>query len=155
MTLYVGLDTATVTGVAFWNPRMQVAAVVEFKGSPVEQLHSILGELPYKKADVVFVLEKLYNFRNAKTTRSLLERYGYLKYTLIERGFRVEEVHPRMARNFLKVATKEDVFRYFIPFYRGNLYLSSNHTDALAVALYQADCDGWGLLTASMEIQDA
>lgn len=142
---YIGLDTATLMGVAVWNPDRHIAVVTQNKGTPIEQLYFInqnVFGLMEETADCEFVMEVLHNFRNAVTTRSLLERYGFLKWSLKAVQFEVEEVSPDMARSFLGTKEKEDTFRYFTKYFDGSM-LTNNHTDALAVAIYQSTLDGY------------
>jgi Holliday junction resolvasome RuvABC endonuclease subunit len=112
------------------------------QGSPIEQGIVAFAKGINPSYATTYVLERLHTFRNANTTRSLLERYGYLKYLLQSGGYRVEEVSPRMARKHLGLVEKEEVYEYFKKLYTG-LRLTSHMTDALAVALYQADRDGY------------
>lgn len=149
--VYVGLDTATITGVAIWMPKTHRALVSQVKGTPIEQLIYIKEQLEAIRGEVVVVMEQMHYFRNAKTIRSLVERYGYLKYTLLEAGYRVEEVAPRVARSHFGAAGKEEMFRLFMPYFDGTA-LTSNHTDALAVALKQACDDGENFNLEALEI---
>lgn len=143
--VYVGLDTATVSGIAMWSPILHVGLVLQTKGTPTELLLCI-SELVLSKLneniEPIFVLERQHNFLNANTARSLLERLGYIKYSLLSIGYTVHEAGTAEVRSFLKCKTKEETFRFFHPIYRGNA-LTDNHTDALALALYQADQDGY------------
>lgn len=140
---FIGLDTALVTGIALYNSEMNYAGVMQRKGTPVEQLATIIAVISHLRlgwvdsSQIVLVMEKLHNFRNAVSTRSLLERYGYLKNSLLERGYQVQEVSPKEARSFLGVGGKEETFHLLKTRFQGTLF-SSDHADALAIALYQA-----------------
>lgn len=138
MTTYVGLDTATVMGVAFYQPDFHVASVYEVRGTPLEQRRFICERA---KEDMVYVFEKQHHFRNAVTARSLLERYGYLKWFLLDAKMLVREASPLPVRKLLGCKNKDTVHRIMMPFIVG-MHLTSNHTDALAVALYAAHQDG-------------
>lgn len=140
MTIYVGLDTATTTGLAVWFPTLQKALVSQCKGTPLKQLKHIQGYVFFPTPEVVIAMESIHNFRNANVTRSLLERYGFLKYSLLAEGFRVEEIPPKMARRSLGVNSKREAYEYLSTFCTGKL--TDNHTDALAIALYQALAEG-------------
>lgn len=142
MKVYIGLDTALVTGIALWYPTENLALVTDIKGNPLEQFHWIYHLIP--SGELCLVLEKMVHFRNAKTTRSLLERYGFLKYSFLDRDFRVEEVHPGLARKFIGAKSKEDVKRYFWnrEIACGVQPLSEHQADALTVALYQSHLEG-------------
>src|SRR5687767_8973013 len=142
---YIGLDTATVMEVAVWCPDTHIATVVQNKGTPVEQLFFInqyvFGYLE-DGADNEFVMEKQHYFRNADTIRSLMERYGSLKWTLQSIGFTVNEISPDIARKFLGTKEKEDTFALFTKYFTGSM-MTNNHSDALAVAIYQSTLDGY------------
>jgi hypothetical protein len=151
--VYVGLDTAKVMGAAIWFPRQQKAWVEECKGSPLAQWKFIQDLLyPVPEEDVVFVFEKQHNFYNAKTTRSLLERYGFLKFSILgSTRCQVREVSPKVARAYLETSTKKETFRRFIPYFAGD-YLTDNHTDALAVAIYESHTDGLELNWSKLSV---
>jgi hypothetical protein len=149
MKSYVGIDSASIGGVAFYNPTLHKALVTELKGNPLTQLiqlNLLVSEVLKKKManDAVFVFEQLVHFRNAKTVRDLLERSGFLKWTLKGLNFKVaEDIDPNVARGWLQTKDKEGTFRFFLPFYKSSLVLTNNHTDALAIAIYQAHLDGY------------
>lgn len=142
MTMYIGLDTATVTGVAFYQPAFNIASVYETKGTPIEQWRFVNKKaFALKHLTINFVIEKQHNTLNMNTTRSLFERYGYIKWRFQEEGITLLEVSPKPARKVLNCKDKETLFRVCLPFLVGS-HLTSNHTDALAVALYVAHQDG-------------
>lgn len=154
--VYIGIDPATVCGVAIYYPEQNMARVMEVKGTPVEQLSTILEYLFKDIGEeklLIFSMEKLHNFRNANTTRSLLERYGYLRHTLDSLGFPVRETSPASVRAHLQVKTKTELFDYLGSFYRGK-HLTNNHTDALAIAIYQAWLDGLNFQPITFRIED-
>lgn len=137
--IYIGLDTATRMGVAIVQG--EKVGVMEIKGDPFTQwcaLRSLL--MSCEPAALVF--EKQHNFLNAKTTRNLLERYGFLKYSLLSLHYRVEEVSPKVARHALGVKTKQEMLQLLHPYYHGSRKFTDNHADAAAVALYQMCQDG-------------
>lgn len=138
MTLiYVGLDIATVTGYAIWNPETQVAKVWQMKGDPIAQIKSLSHVLQKEKlGSAIICIEELHHIQNHKTVVSLAERRGFIYYTLVGVGYTVQNVHSESARSLLKTRNKEETFRKFIPFYKGSAALTSDMTDALAVALY-------------------
>lgn len=151
MNIYVGLDMATVTGIAIYIPKEPIAIVHQYKGNPIEQLNTIkkllniymttnnyktISNYPY-----TFVIEELKTFRNAHTTRLLLEMTGYIRYSLVSLGYRVLEVAPSIVRSYLDTKTKQGTLDFFLPRYTGS-NLTNNHTDALALAIYQAHADG-------------
>lgn len=144
--IYVGMDCAIVGGVAFYDPNLQAAVVTEIKGDPLEQLKRVndLNTMlrAWKVREKVFVFEMLVHFRNAVTVRSLLERVGFLRWNLIGVGFRTTEVDPNKARRYLGTGNKENTLNFFAPMFKGS-FLTNNHTDALAVALFQSHEDGY------------
>jgi hypothetical protein len=157
--LYVGLDVATKLGIALWKPLENVAHVEMVKGEPVDQVVRVLevagfgsgGKNPV--SELVFVMETLPSFQNARTTRSLLERYGYLKHTLKCTGFPVMECNISSIRHSLGVNKKMQVFDYFLPYYRGT-HLTTDHTDALATAIHQSMVDLYPYDKDSLIIHD-
>lgn len=152
MKYYMGLDTATTTGIALWIPGEQRALVSEITGDPNEQFDYIVGDAcPDDDENVAFVMEQMHYFRNAKTIRSLVERYGYLKYSLLGLGYPVYEVAPSVARHHLGVKSKKETHSLFLPHFDGEKF-TSNHSDALAVALKQACDDGENFRLEALEI---
>lgn len=136
---YVGLDVATWCGIAIFIPSANKATVQDFKGTPLEQAEHIKN---YISTDCTVVFELEMYFRNAKTIRSLIERQGYIKHALLWQSCRVTEVPPKSARRFLNTKSKAETHHKFIDNFWGEP-LTNNHTDALAVAMYQAYQDGW------------
>lgn len=153
--VYIGLDLATVTGICVYIPERNLALVREYKGNAIKQLNNINSILVtdlYKISSIYniyinkyktisIVIEQLHNFRNANTVRLLLEMSGYIRYTLTVDGYTVNYVAPDVARSHLGTKSKEDTHKLFIPNFKGSV-LTSNHTDALAIAIYQAHLDG-------------
>lgn len=142
---YIGLDIATVTGMALYRTESETIEVALNKGDPISQyarLNNFLESLDFRDRHPVFLLEKPLHFRNANTLRQLVERYGYIKHSLIHAGvYRVEELNLNSVRKHLQCRSKEEVFRFFVPLYLGD-YLTSDHTDAAALCLYQAAVEG-------------
>jgi hypothetical protein len=156
--LYLGLDTATVTGVALLNPVSNSAIVYETKGIPNLQYKFIDNllkgiEVTCKAHVETIAMEELRNFRNAKVTRSLLGRYGFILWSLRGMGYEVQEIAPKVARAKLNFRDKESVFRGFIPYLTSSLPFTSNHADALALALYVALMDGYECKLESLKIK--
>jgi hypothetical protein len=144
--IFIGMDCAIVGGVACYDPNEHIALVTELKGTPLNHLQQINALLILLKGwslrDKVFVFETLVHFRNAVTVRSLLERTGFLKWSLTGVGFETYDVDPNTARKFLGTGTKEATLKFFAPNFKGS-FLTNNHTDALAIALYKANMDGY------------
>lgn len=152
---YIGLDVATMAGIAKWIPEINVAVVDEMKGTPNHQLQYIINSvLPPKEmaVETIFVLEKPFHFQNANTTRSLLERYGFIKYSLLGFGYQVREPNLNSARAWLGVRDKQGVFDHYVPHLNSGRMLTSNHTDALLVAMYEAQQDGFTVEWSSLQI---
>lgn len=156
---YLGLDTATVTGIAVLLPGYR-AAVASVKGNPIQQL-GVIGPLIIALMkdfpQINISMEKQHNFFNADTARSLVERYGFIKWTLTGSGFVVNEVSPKPARKLLEVNSKEECFRKFCNYYKGTA-LTSDHTDALALCIFSAHQEGYPmdwkrLVIADIEIE--
>lgn len=147
MKTYVGMDNASIGGVAFYNPTLHLALVAEVRGNPIYQLSQInvlmgMSIKTLKANDILFVFEMLVHFRNANTVRSLAERSGFLKYSLQGSGFKTVDVDPNVVRKSLGTKDKDGTFEFFAKFYKGK-FLTNNHTDAVAVAVYQAKMDGY------------
>jgi|SRR5688500_5376130 len=155
--LYVGLDTAETMGVALYYPKNRLALVTEVKGTPIEQYiyitNNILLPIGNDKEQVLFIIEKLTNFLNAKTTRSLLERIGYLKYTLLSNGQLVEELAPTIARKTLGIRSNKRTVQLLFQKYT-EMKLSDNHTDALALVVHRAVQDGYPLNIGETTIKE-
>lgn len=154
---YIGLDIATVTGMAIYTPSTETIEVALNKGDPISQyvrLVNYLETMDYKDRHPTFVLELPLHFQNANTSRSLIERYGYLKHSLIRAGvYEVVEVNLNSVRKYLGCKTKEDVFRFFQPLYEGD-YLTSDHADAAALCLYQASVEGHTVDLSRLKVRD-
>lgn len=140
--VYLGLDVAQTTGIAYYSG--DSAKVTDVKGYPYNQF-KLIARLIRKRLEydeeVVVVMEQPVHFQNAKTTRDLLQRYGYLKWSLLHTGCKVLEVNLNSVRSFLKCRTKQSVFELMLDFYVGSR-LTDDMTDALACCLYQAHIDG-------------
>ena len=139
--IYVGLDIAETMGVAIYYPDKSLAEVVEVKGLPYEQLEVLRKQyVPFHQTVVRFSIESLTHQRNAKTVRNLQQRIGYLKFSLIREGYKVNEVNINSVRHFLEAKNKKEVHALLSTLSKDEL--TDNHTDALAVALYQAKREG-------------
>jgi Holliday junction resolvasome RuvABC endonuclease subunit len=131
--LFVGLDIATKMGVAFVNFGSKKITTVVYKGTPqiqLERLVDVVGDFE----GVVVRIETLVSFRNAKTTRSLLTRTGYISHSLENEKATIEYVTPTEARRFLGVKTKAEVKDFFNRFAPG---ITDDEADAIAVAVYK------------------
>lgn len=139
--IYVGLDVAETMGVALWHPKEERAEVFEVKGLPYEQME-VLRKLEYDKRTHVFAIERLTHMRNANVVRSLHQRAGYLKFSLLKEGCMVNEVNINSVRHLLETKNKRETHDVFLDFYQGDFF-TNNHSDALAAAIYQANKDGF------------
>jgi hypothetical protein len=154
--IYIGLDVATVTGISIYQPVWGQAKVTQFRGEPL-QLFGFIKEYvldPYLYYTKVFVMELPNHFRNAATTRNLLERYGFIKYTLIDYGQNPVEVNLNSVRSYFRTKNKEEVKRYFKPHYKGKKAFTDNHSDALAVAIYQSVQDKYRYDPGTLKIEE-
>lgn len=149
--VYIGLDMATTTGIAVYHPEVEIAWCYLHKGTPIELADKVGRLITYVRKvniwptdNITFAVERLHLVRNMNTVRSLLERYGYIKYNLLAAGYEVLEYGPLPPRKFLgkEFTTKEEVFTFMRQEFKGPL-LTSNHTDALAQALYAAHKQGF------------
>jgi hypothetical protein len=143
--VYLGLDLATISGIALWHPFTHTAEVVQVKGDPIETfafLARVIMPLLGKFQPTV-CMEQSHHFINAKTTRSLLERYGFIKYSLMcnYKGMRIEEPNLNSIRASLGARNKKEMMGILATRYTGP-YLTDNHTDALACCIYQSKEDG-------------
>lgn len=142
--VYVGLDIATITGIALWHPMTHTAEVVQVKGDPMETFGFIVKVIMplVGKYQPTIVLENQFVGVNSVTTRKLIERYGFIKYSLMcnYQGIRIEEVYPASVRSFFKAKGKKEVMDILATRFTGP-YLTDNHTDALACCIYQSKTD--------------
>lgn len=151
---YVGLDIAETMGVAVWQPEIQRATVYEVKGNPVVQLIE-LGEqilIPLGEEDKPLIaIELLTYLRNAKTTRSILERTGFLRHNLLNFGYTVEDVNLNTARRYLGTKSKFDTQEKFKHYLKS---ITDNHADALAVCIYISSIEGYSIDWNSLFIEE-
>lgn len=140
---YIGLDPAEKTGVCLWNPLTHEAIVDVAKGGPLQQLTYLTNMMRCLPTEgrYVWCYEELHHMRNAHTTKLLSERIGYLKYTLLHRGYRVEAVQTNSARAWLGVKDKEGV-RKAMQKRCDQFNISEDEADAALVAIYQSHLDG-------------
>lgn len=140
--VYIGLDVAQTVGIAVYDG--DSAKVTDARSYPYIQLILIV-RLAQKYILggylITFVMEQPVHFQNAKTTRELLGRYGYLRWSLIHNGYDVQEANLNSVRAFLKCKTKRAVFDLMLPCYSG-LSFTDDKSDALACCLYQAHKEG-------------
>lgn len=155
---YIGLDTATVMGFAFLRTDNNWAFCHVINGNPIEQLKELRSYLSTPaglKETSSIVLEKQHNFRNAISSRSLLERYGYLKYSLINEGWDVQEQSPKVVRKklgFRTIDAKKDLFMMMTHYVKRMPAFTTDQSDALAVALGQAIDDGYHFNWETLQI---
>lgn len=91
--MIVGLDLATTSGIALYDD--DEVKVTTYKGTPIELLTKIES---YLKPGSLCVIEEHKHFRNAKTTRSLLERNGFIFWSLVAKGYEVQKLFPGKGR---------------------------------------------------------
>lgn len=149
--LYIGLDTAKVMGLAWYDKVTHTASVVEVTGTPIEQLAS-LDTIGIQDDDIVtFGFERLHVFVNAATIRNMSERLGFLKWALIAGEYQPKEVGPGEARALWNVKGKAGAPILLDPFARP-MMLTTNHADALLVALFLAHQDDPTLVLYGLKI---
>lgn len=141
ITTYIGVDPATRTGFAYYFPFSNEATVFECPGNPLEQWAFLKAMIEMCPSSLV-CMEVLHHFRNAITTRDILQRSGYLKWSSTSFGYTPREVSTPVIRSFLKCKSKEEVKELFAPHYSGIGRFTDNHSDALAVAMFSAYLDG-------------
>lgn len=128
--MVVALDVATSLGVVYKHPNGKFYCTT-YKGTPVQQLEMLLDVLGDDVTTCLVIIEQLNDFMNANTTRSLLERIGYLKNSLLKVGADIKMVNAMSVRKYLGVKGKEGVKELFSKY-----GLDSDQSDALAVMLY-------------------
>ena len=149
--LYVGIDTAKVMGLAWYDRVRHEATVVEVTGTPIEQFVS-LEMIELQEDDIVtFGFERLHVFVNAATIRNMSERLGFLKWALITSGHTPKEVGPGEARALWSVKGKANAPTLLDPFAK-QATLTTNHADALLVALFLAHRDDPTLVLYGLKI---
>jgi len=149
--LYVGLDTAKVMGLAWYDRVTHSATVVEVTGTPLEQFAS-LEVVAIQDDDIVtFGFERLHVFVNAATIRNMSERLGFLKWALIALENDIREVGPGEARALWNVKGKVGAPLLLDPFAKP-MMLTTNHADALLVALFIAHQDDPTLVLYGLKI---
>lgn len=131
----IGLDIATRTGVAFQynnDPKIQV---MEVHGDPVKLLETIYEIIPKDHVAKVYY-EKLVHFRNARTVRDLLERSGFVRWSLKNDGYLVDEVHVQSVRSWLGVKNKAEAKELIKGVSNCKVKITDNHSDAVGVLLF-------------------
>lgn len=132
MTLMIGLDIAEKMGVVYYRQNSSVYYCTTYKGTPIQQmqmLEDVAGE-DIKNAIVFY--EELNTFVNANTTRSLLQRAGYLKNSLLKLGaLTVDPVNAIAARKFLGCKDKKAVGDAFKKW-----GINQDEADAMAILLF-------------------
>jgi hypothetical protein len=153
--VYIGLDTATISGIALWYPQTNRARVVQVKGDPIETFGFLIRTIMpmVKGKEQRLCMELTHHFQNAKTTRSICERYGFIKYSMRCNYplLQIHEVGASEARKNLGTKGKESTFMKLHSHYVGP-YFTDNHADALAVAMFQSVRDGFPIDWAALRI---
>lgn len=155
---YLGLDTATVTGIALYNVKHNFVGVTLNKGTPIDLYTNVLNiltqmsRLGVEQNKIAIVIEAQHFIRNAKTIRSLSERIGYVRFSLVVGGYRVVDIAPKVARRLLGTVDKQSTFQLLCSYYEGSMF-SSDHADATAVALAQAKLDGYEIDISTLRIR--
>lgn len=119
------------------------------KGNPIEQLdfvESMLSHFFKDRDEIVIAFELMQHMRNAKTIRSLSERVGFLKYSLIDMGYETVEVSTPAARKHSGVKNKVEANTYCQTmvdlFGRGfDKPVSQDMSDALILAIFHFEAD--------------
>jgi len=127
----VALDVATSMGVCYFRIQDNKFYCTTYKGTPIEQLRTLFDVLGDDVNECLVIIEQLNDFMNANTTRSLLERIGYIKNSLLRVGAEIKMVNAMSVRKYLGVKGKEGVRELFSEY-----NLDSDQSDALAVMLY-------------------
>lgn len=150
-TTYIGIDPAIVCGFAYYFPHSHEAHLFECEGNPIEQWE-FLRELIEKCPTSELCIETPNHFRNAVTTRDLVGRYGYLKWSAYAFGFPIRDISMNSARHLLGCKTKEETKQTLKNGYKkGELKITDNHTDALAVAMYGAWLGGYHEMVSKVD----
>lgn len=127
---WIALDVAKSCGVAilYSSGVVRVTTVV---GSPQQQLDRLV-EIIGDNNEFSLVIETLTYFRNAKTIRSLLERSGFLKYSLMNSYLikKIEQVSATDARKALRVKSKGEALKFFRKYLPK---INNDESDALAL----------------------
>lgn len=137
-THVLGLDLATVSGLAIFDISTLEVAAYEVTGNPFEQFKLMAENIENLTISCVGI-EMVMSFNNAKTTRSLLERYGYFKWTLKSLEIPIHEIHPKSARKQFGATTKLNALLLVNKRLKtARCATSYNHSDAVLVALAAA-----------------
>lgn len=137
MKKIVALDIAKRMGVIFYNHPDGVMFCTTYEGAPDEQLQMLLDVLGDEVSDCLFLIEELNTFVNAKTTRSLLHRVGYIKLTLEKLGAEVKMLNAMSVRKYIGAKNKADVRKVFYSL--GLPEMSEDEADALAILCFGMD----------------
>lgn len=137
---YIGLDLAIVSGICVIDTDTNTIDLFQHKGTPIELLDWLFAFIIENEEEGVdsqkMGIEELHQFRNANTTRSLLQRSGYIFYTLSGYKFTVEMVNMESVLPVLKCKNKKELFEYALAITKHSIPITSNHSDALGIALY-------------------
>lgn len=119
-------------GVVYYHYNSGIYHCTTYQGTPIEQLEMLKDFAGEDVEGAVIFYEQLNTFVNANTTRSLLERVGYLKNSLIKLGaLKVEPINAIAARNFLGCKDKKAVGDAFKKW-----NLNQDEADAMAIFLF-------------------
>jgi len=144
---YIGLDLAIVSGICVLDAERKEAFLFQHKGSPIELLSFLITFILDGTTAQKVGIEELHQFRNATTTRSLLQRSGFIRYTLESYGIDTKEIHMESVLSMLQLKSKKELFDYILLGTKSLLSLTSNHTDALGIALYMYYLDTGNVLS--------
>ena len=130
--LIVALDIAEKMGVVYHWVDSGVYNCTTYTGTPIRQMEMLEDVLGEDVKGAVVVYEQLNTFVNANTTRSLLQRAGFLKNSLLRLGAGgAEPVNAIAARKFLGLKDKKAVGEFF-----GRWKLNQDEADAMAILLF-------------------
>lgn len=96
----IGLDLANTSGIAVFDTVTKEVKVNVLKGNPLEQMSKIKSVMYsfLSASQTTFVIEEHVYFKFRIAARSLMERIGFIKWSLIQDGFEVVQFFPYAAR---------------------------------------------------------
>lgn len=95
--MIVGLDIAKTSGIAILD-KNGLVSVFKFTGDPIELLGYIKSKI---ESNSTVIIERHVHFRNAKTTRSLISRLGFIEWSLRSENHVVSDIFPGKGRKVL------------------------------------------------------
>ena len=96
--MIIGLDLATRSGIAVLDG--ETITVSTHKGTPIELLSKIESIIRGERVEKV-IIERHVHFLNAKTTRSLIGRIGYIEWSLRKNGHDVIDLFPKKRKELI------------------------------------------------------